>query len=173
MNEKTTGNSAYRMVDVSAKKVTTRKAVAMGVIELGPTAFPLVRDRKLPKGDAIALAEIAGIMAAKNAHQTIPLCHPLGLDHVAVEFEMNEMDNSATVYCTALTSARTGVEMEALAGVNGALLAMYDLAKNVDPVLAIREIRLLRKEGGKSGAWLHPAGVPVRFRESQASGGES
>ena len=130
-----------------------------------------MRDRALPKGDAIALAEVAGIMAAKSAHQMIPLCHPLGLDHVAVEFELNAEDDSATVICTASTTARTGVEMEALAGVSGALLAMYDLAKNVEPALAIRDIRLLRKEGGKSGVWRHPQGVPAPLADRSFEGG--
>jgi len=157
--------NSYRMVDVSGKAVTARRATAMGVIQLGPIAYPLVRERKLPKGDALALAEIIGIMAAKNAHQSIPLCHPLGLEHVAVSFDFNDAQGAVAVFCTAATSARTGVEMEALAGVNGALLALYDLAKNVDPVLRIGDIRLLEKQGGKSGHWRHPDGLPVGWSQ--------
>ncbi|MGD8379478.1 MAG: cyclic pyranopterin monophosphate synthase MoaC [Gammaproteobacteria bacterium] len=163
--------NSYRMVDVSDKPVTSRRATAWGVIELGPKAFPLVRDRSLPKGDALALAEIAGIMAAKNAHQSIPLCHPLGLDHVRVGFQLDPDRQAVGVCCTAATSARTGVEMEALAGVSGALLALYDLAKNVDPVLRIGEIRLLEKSGGKSGTWRHPAGLPALCARAHGPGG--
>jgi len=151
----------YRMVDVGAKAVTQRRALACGRILLGPIAFPLVRDGQLPKGDALRLAEIAGVLAAKKTAEIIPLCHPLGLDHVAVAVALEPESRSVTVFCRAATSARTGVEMEALAGVNGALLTIGDLAKQVEAALAIDGVRLLRKEGGKSGTWVHPDGLPA------------
>jgi molybdenum cofactor biosynthesis protein MoaC len=157
--------SGYRMIDVGAKAVTQRRAVAVGTIALRG-AYAATRDRTLPKGDALLLAEVAGILAAKNAHATIPLCHPLGLDHVAVHTHCNDRARHVTVLCAAATSARTGVEMEALAGVSGALLAIYDLAKNVESALAIREVYLLVKEGGKHGRWVHPDANPEPWMEA-------
>ncbi|MEQ8270744.1 cyclic pyranopterin monophosphate synthase MoaC [Algiphilus sp.] len=154
-------DAAYRMVDVGGKEVTQRRAIAMGRIRLGPIAFPRVRDGTLPKGDPLRLAEVAGIMAAKRTADLIPLCHPLGLDHVSVSIALDADEQSVTVYCCASTSARTGVEMEALVGVQTALLTVWDLAKQVDSALAIDEVRLLLKEGGRSGRWEHPDGVPA------------
>jgi len=148
------------MIDVGAKLVTARMAVACGTLLAGPVAFPLIRDRALPKGDALVMAEIAGIQGAKQAQTTIPLCHPLALDQVALRFEMDETRLAVTVFCQASAHARTGVEMEALAGVGAALLALWDLAKMVEPALEIAGVRLLLKRGGKSGLWRHPAGVP-------------
>lgn len=160
MNRQTSSRNHYRMVDVGAKQVTQRRAIATGRIHLGPTAFPMVRDGTLPKGDPLRLAEVAGIMAAKRTADLIPLCHPLGLDHVAVAFELDNATQSVIAWCSAATSARTGVEMEALAGVQTALLTIWDLAKQVEAALLIDGVRLLRKEGGKSGLWEHPDGVP-------------
>lgn len=159
---------SYQMVDVGGKAITRRRAVAAGRIRLGPIAFPHVRDGTLPKGDALLLAEVAGIMAAKKAVDLIPLCHPLGLDQVLITFVSDEAAQAVDVYCQAATSARTGVEMEALAGVNGALLTVWDLAKQVEPALMIEGVRLVLKEGGKSGRWIHPdglEGVPRSFHE--------
>ncbi len=150
----------YQMVNVSDKKATFRKALAMGEIFVGKAAFDLIKQRQLPKGDALVLAEIAGIMGAKKASEMIPLCHPMSLDHVDVKTELHEDAGMIRVYCTAATTAKTGVEMEALAGVNAALLAIYDLSKMVEPALTISNVRLLIKEGGKSGRWLHPEGLP-------------
>lgn len=147
--------TSYRMIDVGDKPPTRRRAVAVGTIALGKAYVP-TRDHSLPKGDALQLAEVTGILAAKNAHATIPLCHPLGLDHVAVVTHCEDADGTVSVLCSARTFARTGVEMEALAGVSGALLAIYDLAKNVEPALAITDICLLFKAGGKHGFWRHP-----------------
>ncbi|MGK7294553.1 MAG: cyclic pyranopterin monophosphate synthase MoaC [Candidatus Wenzhouxiangella sp. M2_3B_020] len=149
------------MIDVGAKNVTRRRAVATGRIRLGPVAYPMVRDRRLPKGDPLVLAETAGILAAKKTADLVPLCHPLGLDHVVVAFELDADHESVTVFCQAATSARTGVEMEALAGAQIALLTIWDLAKQVEPALAIDEVRLVLKEGGKSGRWIHPDGLPA------------
>ncbi len=158
----------YQMVDVGDKAITRRRAVATGRIVLGPVAFGQVRDGTLPKGDALRLAEVAGIMAAKKCVDLIPLCHPLGLDQVLVSFVPDEAAQAVAVYCLAVTSAKTGVEMEALAGVNGALLTIWDLAKQVEPALEIDRVRLVLKEGGKSGRWVHPDGldgVPESFHE--------
>jgi len=148
------------MIDVGGKEVTRRRAVATGRIFLGPVAYPMVRDGRLPKGDPLVLAETAGILAAKKTADLLPLCHPLGLDHVVVAFELEPDTESAAVFCQAATSARTGVEMEALAGAQVALLTVWDLAKQVEPALSIGDIRLVLKEGGKSGRWIHPDGMP-------------
>lgn len=151
----------YRMIDVGGKTVTRRRAIATGRIRLGPVAYPMVRDRSLPKGDPLVLAETAGILAAKKTADLIPLCHPLGLDHVVVAFEFDPDSQAVVAFCQAATSARTGVEMEALAGVQTALLTIWDLAKQVEAGLAIDNVRLLLKEGGKSGRWIHPDGLPT------------
>ncbi len=150
----------FKMIDVGAKQVTYRVAVASGEIHVGALAFALIRDRKLPKGDVLVLAEIAGIMGAKKAYEMIPLCHPMGLDHVKIITELREETSSITVFCFASTHAKTGVEMEAIAGVNGALLTIWDLTKMVEPDLRMENIRLLAKFGGKKGLWLNPAGLP-------------
>lgn len=150
----------YRMVDVGGKGITRRRAIATGRIVLGSTAFPMVREGTLPKGDPLVLAETAGILAAKQTAGLIPLCHPLGLDHVELAFVPEPGDEAVRVFCQASTSARTGVEMEALTGVQVALLTIWDLAKQVEPALAIDGVRLLLKEGGKSGHWEHPDGLP-------------
>ncbi len=150
----------YQMINVSDKAATYRKALAMGEISVGKAAFALIKQRQLPKGDALALANIAGIMGAKKAADLIPLCHPMSLDHVDITIELNEDTSTISVFCTATTIAKTGVEMEALAGVNAALLTIYDLTKMVEPALTISNIRLLIKEGGKSGYWVHPDGLP-------------
>jgi molybdenum cofactor biosynthesis protein MoaC len=147
---------AFSMIDVGAKQPTNRIAVATGIIHVGHAAFALIRDRQLPKGDVLTLAEIAGIQGAKNASQLMPLCHPMGLDHVSVRTALDEASATVRVYCTARTCAKTGVEMEALAGVNAALLTIWDLTKMVEADLCISDIRLLAKVGGKSGCWLNP-----------------
>ena len=144
------------MIDVGAKAPTARRAEATGFIRMGRAAFRLVKAGRLPKGDALTLGEAAGIMAAKNASATIPLCHPLSLDAVTVAFDCDDSLPGVRARCVVSAFAKTGVEMEALAGVSGALLAVYDLTKQVDPVLEIGEIRLEYKEGGKKGLWRHP-----------------
>ena len=134
-------DSVFRMIDVGAKQPTRRRAVAQGTIHLGERAFQAVRRGTNPKGDVLALAEVAGIMATKRTADPIPLCHPLPLDSVRVHCDLDEAKLAVTVSCEAATVAKTGVEMEALCGVNGALLAIYDLSKAVDPVLSISDIR--------------------------------
>jgi cyclic pyranopterin monophosphate synthase len=151
----------YRMIDVGDKPPTRRRAIACGRIRLGETAFALVCTGSLPKGDALRLAETAGILAAKRTADMLPLCHPLGLDHVALAFRLHADDAAVEVFCQASTSARTGVEMEALAGASAALLTIWDLSKPVEPALEIGELRLLLKTGGKSGCWINPAGLPA------------
>ena len=140
----------FGMIDVGEKAVTFRRAIAHGKIVLAPDAFQTLRDKKNPKGDVLALAEIAGIMAAKKTSDLIPLCHPLPLEKVALRFELDPVSFSITAYCEASAHAKTGVEMEALCGVNGALLTIYDLSKAVNPLITISEIQLDFKEGGKS-----------------------
>ncbi|MDR1076011.1 MAG: bifunctional molybdenum cofactor biosynthesis protein MoaC/MoaB [Xanthomonadaceae bacterium] len=147
------------MVDVGRKRPTPRRAVATGVLNAGALAYPLIVERRLPKGDALAMAEIAGIQGAKLASSLMPLCHPLPLDAVRVDYLALPERNAVRLYCEVKTVARTGVEMEALAGVNAALLTLYDLTKPVEPALSIEGVRLLFKEGGKSGLWLHPEGM--------------
>lgn len=152
--------AAFRMIDVGAKRVTRRAALAVGWISMSEEAFVKLRDGTLSKGDALALAEIAGISGAKAAAQTIPLCHPLPLDRVGVVFRLDETERRAYAYCQAVAHARTGVEMEALAGVNAALLTVWDLCKATDPALEIGGVRLLEKSGGKSGRWITPYDAP-------------
>jgi molybdenum cofactor biosynthesis protein MoaC len=144
------------MIDVGEKPVTRRRAVAQGTIQLSREAFAAIRDHSNPKGNVLALAEVAGISAAKKTSELIPLCHQLALSQVRVSFELVADTFSVTVYCEAIADAKTGVEMEAISGVNGALLTIYDLSKAVDPVITLSDIRLNVKEGGKSGLWVHP-----------------
>jgi cyclic pyranopterin phosphate synthase len=145
--------SSFKMIDVGAKVATQRRAIAQGSIELAENAFVAIKNKTNPKGDVLALAEVAGIMAAKKTADYIPLCHPLPLDYVRLSFELNATNKSVLVFCEAGTTAKTGVEMEALAGVNGALLTIYDLSKAVNPQITISNIHLVLKEGGKSGSW--------------------
>ena len=152
--------SQYQMANISGKKPTFRRAVAMGRIFVGETGFTHIKNGTLPKGDVLKLAEIAGVQGAKNAWQNIPMCHPLLLDHAGVKLELEPDTHSVAAYSIVSLTAKTGVEMEALAAVNAALLTLYDLTKPVEPALSISDIRLLLKEGGKSGLWIHPDGLP-------------
>lgn len=154
------------MIDVGGKLPTQRRAEAVGILRMGRAAFRLVRDGKLPKGDALKLGEAAGIMAAKRTGETIPLCHPLPLDSVSVSFECDESLPGVRARCVASAFAKTGVEMEALAGATGALLAVYDLVKQVDPALEIGDVRLEYKKGGKSGFWRHPKSSDLKAPRS-------
>lgn len=152
--------SQFHMIDVGKKVATRRLAAATGCIKVGKKAFSLIKDRKLPKGDALVLAEIAGIQGAKKTSDQIPLCHPLPLDHIEIVFNFDSNNEDVIVTSFVATVAKTGVEMEALAAVNAALLTIYDLTKMVEPDLQIGAIRLLLKQGGKKGLWLSPSGVP-------------
>ncbi len=140
-----------RMVDVGGKPETRRVAIAGGRIAMNPAALAAIRDGSAPKGDVLAAARIAGIMAAKKAAELIPLCHPLALDSVTMDFTI-EADGIAVTAQVSLTGL-TGVEMEALTAVSVALLTIYDMAKALDKAMTIEAIRLLEKRGGKSGDW--------------------
>ncbi|QYE34036.1 cyclic pyranopterin monophosphate synthase MoaC [Polymorphobacter sp. PAMC 29334] len=140
-----------RMVDVSAKAVTGRIAVAEGTIRVAPTALAAIRDASLAKGDVIAVARVAGIMAAKRTAELIPLCHPLPISGMEVDLVIEDEGIRATA--TVRTTHNTGVEMEALTAVSVALLTVYDMAKSMDRGMTIGGIRLLAKRGGKSGDW--------------------
>ena len=142
-----------RMVDVSAKPVTAREAVASGEVHMKVEVLDALFAGALPKGDALATARIAGIQAAKRTGEWIPLCHPLALDWVQVDFERNAADTLA-IRCTARTTARTGVEMEAMTGVSLAALTVYDMVKAADKAVVIGPVMLERKTGGKSGEYL-------------------
>jgi cyclic pyranopterin phosphate synthase len=139
------------MVDVSAKDVTVREAVAAGRFDTTPEVIGLLRSDGLAKGDALAVARIAGIAAAKRTPDLIPLCHPVALHSVAVDLEVGEA--SIEIVATVRTADRTGVEMEALTSVATAGLALYDMVKAVDRSAVLGEIRLVRKSGGRRGEW--------------------
>jgi cyclic pyranopterin phosphate synthase len=143
---------AARMVDVSAKEVTARTAVATGTVRTTPAVVELLRAGAMPKGDALGVARIAGIMGAKRTPDLIPLCHPIALH--AIEVALDLSDEAVTVTATVRTADRTGVEMEALTAVAVAGLALIDMIKAVDPAAVIDGIRVLRKEGGKTGTWV-------------------
>jgi len=145
---------AARMVDVSGKDVTIRRAVAAGTVTTTAIVIDLLRADSLPKGDAVATARIAGIMGAKRTPDLIPLCHPIALHGVSVDITLR--DNAVDIEATVKTADRTGVEMEALTAVAAAGLAMIDMIKAVDPAASLGEIRVLRKEGGKTGTWIRP-----------------
>ena len=142
-----------RMVDVSGKPETARSAVAEGRVRMTAAAFDLVREHAVEKGDVLAVAEVAGTMAAKKAGELIPLCHPLGLDLAKVETSLDPDLPGVRVTATTRVTGRTGVEMEALTAVAVACLAVYDMIKAADRSARIEEIRLLAKSGGKSGEW--------------------
>jgi molybdenum cofactor biosynthesis protein MoaC len=160
-----TSGSVFKMADVSGKRITRRRAVACGSIYMGAAAYDAVKNKTLPKGDALAMAEVSGIMGAKRTAEILPMCHPLPLDHVGVHFTLDDTNHSVTVYCSVVAEARTGVEMEALTGVQSALLSLWDLTKPVDPALRLGDTRLLVKEGGKSGLWFNPDGIPKWLEE--------
>jgi molybdenum cofactor biosynthesis protein MoaC len=155
-----TDRQKFQMIDVGRKRSTHRRAVACGCIYMNKDAYEKVKGRSLPKGDALALAEVAAIMGAKKTPDLLPMCHPLPLDQVKLYTELHDDDCSVTVYCLATAFAKTGVEMEAIAGVNAGLMTIWDLTKGTDPALQISDIRLLAKEGGKSGLWINPMGIP-------------
>ena len=149
----------YSMADIAGKQVTHRVAVASGRITVGPEAFSLLKDKALPKGHALALAEFAGIQAAKRTPSLIPLCHPISLNRAAIYPRLREDQNAVDIYAVTEIDAKTGVEMEALCAVNIALLTVWDLTKPVNAALSISDIRLEYKSGGKRGEWVHPHGL--------------
>jgi len=159
-------SSGYKMVDVSSKEVTHRKALAVGEIILSSEVIEMIKSKKMPKGDPLSIAEVSGINGVKKTSELIPLCHPLSLDHISIHTEIDESKNSIIVYCLVSANYKTGVEMEALSGVNSALLAIYDLSKIVEPNLKITNTKLLIKSGGKKGLWINPDGVPAKIKNA-------
>lgn len=141
------------MVDVGAKAETARVARAAGRIRMAPTTFALIRDGHAKKGDVLGIARIAAIQASKRTSDLIPLCHPIALTRVGVEFALDEAAATVAIEVTAETVGRTGVEMEALTAAATGLLTIYDMCKAVDRGMVIEDIRLLEKLGGKSGHW--------------------
>lgn len=155
-------SGAARMVDVSGKDVTSRVAVATGRVLVSAAVVGLLRGEGLPKGDALGVARVAGIMAAKRTPDLVPLCHPLAISGVTVDLEV--IDDAVEITATVRTTDRTGVEMEALTAVSVAALTVVDMVKAVDKSAVITDVRIDSKTGGKSGDWSRPTG-------SSASGG--
>lgn len=145
---------AARMVDVSGKEPTARTAIATGVLHTTPEVVELLVRNGLPKGDALATARIAGIMAAKRTPDLVPLCHPIALS--GVEVDLQPSGSAVRIQATVRTTDRTGVEMEALTAVAVAGLALHDMIKAVDPAATLDSVRVERKEGGKTGLWVRP-----------------
>ena len=143
------------MVDVTHKDVTERLAVAKGKIKMSPEVMTQIKRKDLQKGDVLGVARIAGIMAAKKTADLIPLCHPLFISKCTLDFELNESQSYIEATCTVKVNQQTGVEMEALTGVNIALLTIYDMCKAVDKKMEITDIHLAYKSGGKSGIFTY------------------
>ncbi|KAM6968431.1 molybdenum cofactor biosynthesis protein 1 isoform 2-T2 [Tautogolabrus adspersus] len=148
------------MVDVGGKNPTRRTATASATVILGPIAFQLLRDNQLAKGDALAVAQLSGIMASKQTSALIPLCHPLPLDHVSVTFHLDELQDAAVITATCRTTGRTGVEMEALTAVSVAALTVYDMCKAVSHDIVITDVQLVSKTGGKRDFHRHSRPPP-------------
>jgi cyclic pyranopterin phosphate synthase len=147
-------HGAARMVDVSAKQPTQREALAAGEVRMQPTTLALIQAGEVAKGDVLAVARVAGIMATKRTPELIPLCHPLPITSVTVDFEFDAQRSVIAITSCVRCAGITGVEMEALTAVSVAALTIYDMAKAVDRSMAIQNIRLLEKHGGKSGDWV-------------------
>lgn len=147
------GAGRARMVDVGGKAETLRSATADGAIRMSAEAFRLVADGAVTKGDVLTVSQIAGTMAAKRTAELIPMCHPLGLDHIAVRASLDDGLPGVRVQATVRTTGKTGVEMEALTAVSVALLTVYDMVKSADRQMELMTIRLLEKTGGSRGDW--------------------
>lgn len=145
-----------RMVDVSAKETTERLARATGVISMSPKALDAVRKNEVEKGDVLAVARIAGVMAAKRTAELIPLCHPLMLTDVQIVAEIDDTIPGIRVESTVRTAGKTGVEMEAIVAVSVTLVTVYDMCKSLDKSMVISDVRLAEKTGGRSGTWKRP-----------------
>ncbi len=152
------GEGNARMVDVSGKSATVRRATAAGRISMSPEAFAMVRQGTMKKGDVLGVARIGAIMAAKRVDSLIPLCHPLAITSVDVGFSFDDNAHAIDIRATVGITGRTGVEMEALTAVSVAALTIYDMCKAVDKGMVISDIRLLEKSGGKSGDFVRSAG---------------
>ena len=157
--------NSFNMIDVSSKKETFRRALASGKIYVGKEVFNLIKNKEMPKGDPLTLAEVSAILGVKKTSELIPLCHPLPIDHTATKIIMHEDDSSLEVFCVVSAVAKTGVEMEAIMGVNAALITIYDLSKIVNTHLRIDTVKLLIKDGGKSGLWINPDGLPEFLKD--------
>ena len=142
-----------RMVDVSEKEITHRVAVAEGTISVSREVMDAIKGNKVKKGDVLTVSQVAGIMGTKRTSDLIPMCHPLSLTNASVVFEVDEDACEIKAICRAVTDGKTGVEMEALTGVSTALLTIYDMCKAIDKRMVIKEIHLVSKDGGKSGAF--------------------
>ena len=147
-----------RMVDVSEKAITHRIAVAAGSIYMQPETLQAIIDGQIKKGDVLAVAQVAGIMAAKQTSAIIPMCHPLMLSGIDIHFETDTEENAVHIKASVKTTGQTGVEMEALTGVSAALLTIYDMCKAVDKGMELGEIHLVEKTGGKSGHYVRAEG---------------
>ena len=145
-----------RMVDVGAKEATARRAVARAVVRMSPDTAARVAAGDAPKGDVLGLARIAGIQAAKRTGELIPLCHPIGLDHVDVDARLDVDAGTVTLIATASVTARTGVEMEAMTAATIAALTVYDMVKGLERGVSIEAVELVSKSGGRSGEWVRP-----------------
>ncbi len=143
------------MVDVGNKEKSERRAVATGRIIMSPECFQAVRQGSIQKGDVLGVARVAGIMAVKQTPFLIPLCHPLPIEQVFIDFEFSDQECCVIAYCTVKTTGITGVEMEALTGVSVALLTIYDMCKAIDKSMELNNIYIVEKTGGKSGTFLH------------------
>ena len=143
-----------RMVDVTEKAVTHRRAVAAGEIHVSPETMAHIKNGTMKKGDVLAVAQVAGIQAAKHNWELIPMCHPLAVSGCSVDFQLFPDEGKVEAVCTVKVTGNTGVEMEALTGVSAALLTIYDMCKAVDRAMTLTNIRLMRKEGGKSGVFV-------------------
>jgi cyclic pyranopterin phosphate synthase len=143
-----------RMVDVAEKQVTIREAVAVGTVRMNPEVLKLIVTGQMPKGDVLAVARVAGIMAAKKTPELIPLCHPLPIASVSVEFTPDEAKGTIAIEARVKVEGKTGVEMEALTAVSVAALTIYDMCKAADKGMVISDICLLQKTGGKSGTYV-------------------
>lgn len=144
-------NGRARMVDVSNKESTDRVALATGKVFLNDKTYTMVKNQEIKKGDVLTVAKVAGIMAAKNTSNLIPMCHPINLTSVDIEFKMDDERKVIEIFAKAMLNAKTGVEMEALTAVSVTALTIYDMCKAVQKDIEIGEIKLLRKTGGKSG----------------------
>jgi cyclic pyranopterin phosphate synthase len=153
-----------RMVDVGAKAVTRREAIARGAVKMAPATLDAIVGGTLKKGEALAAARLAGIMAAKKTAELIPLCHQIPLQVVEVEFTPDHEHSTLNIEARAVTEAQTGVEMEAMAAVSVAALTIYDMAKAIDRAMVIDAIRLVAKSGGRSGDFRRPGETPARAK---------
>lgn len=148
------GKGRARMVDVSAKEITERMAVAKASIKMKKETLDLIKESAVEKGDVLGTAQVAGIMAAKKTSELIPMCHPIAITSVEMDFQIDEVDPTITAVVTVKTADRTGIEMEALTGAAVAALTIYDMCKAVDRGMTITDVKLLSKSGGKSGTYV-------------------